>query len=264
MDKKIDDNKKIEDKKETKIVAEKPKGEKKVFSQKKHEPKEQVPQEHKSEAKEKPIFVKKKNLFPEYKMFNKWDTSEVVVKDLSLVRYINLDTIIIPHTFGRKGQGRFAKANVNIVERLINKIMRSGQGKRKLSGKYVRGRGSCGKKMQAIQIVERAFEIVEKKTKKNPIQVLVDAVENAAPREDITRIKRGGVAYSLAVDVSPIKRLDEALKNIALAGFGNSFNKKVSAEEALAEEIIAAAAGDMKSSALKRKEEVERVARASR
>ncbi|NMA44197.1 MAG: 30S ribosomal protein S7 [Candidatus Diapherotrites archaeon] len=197
-------------------------------------------------------------------MFNKWDTSEVVVKDLSLVRYINLDTIIIPHTFGRKGQGRFAKANVNIVERLINKIMRSGQGKRKLSGKYVRGRGSCGKKMQAIQIVERAFEIVEKKTKKNPIQVLVDAVENAAPREDITRIKRGGVAYSLAVDVSPIKRLDEALKNIALAGFGNSFNKKVSAEEALAEEIIAAAAGDMKSSALKRKEEVERVARASR
>ena len=262
MDKKIDDNKKIEDKKETKIVAEKPKGEKKVFSQKKHEPKEQVPQEHKSEAKEKPIFVKKKNLFPEYKMFNKWDTSEVVVKDLSLVRYINLDTIIIPHTFGRKGQGRFAKANVNIVERLINKIMRSGQGKRKLSGKYVRGRGSCGKKMQAIQIVERAFEIVEKKTKKNPIQVLVDAVENAAPREDITRIKRGGVAYSLAVDVSPIKRLDEALKHCTRR-FGNSLTK-VSAEEALAEEIIAAAAGDMKSSALKRKEEVERVARASR
>jgi len=142
--------------------------------------------------------------------------------------------------------------------------MRSGQGKRKLSGKYIRGRGSCGKKMQALQIVERAFDIIEKKTKKNPIQVLVDAVENSAPREDITRIKRGGVAYSLAVDVSPIKRLDEALKNLALAGFGNSFNKKVSAEEALAEEIIAAAAGDMKSSALKRREEVERVAKASR
>jgi len=254
---------KIENK-EQKVVDKEIKSDKKVLAQKEITPKINQPHEQNTEVKEKPIFVKKKNLFPGYKMFNKWDASEVIVKDLSLIRYVNLDTIIIPHTFGRKGQGRFAKANVNLVERLINKIMRSGQGKRKLSGKYIRGRGSCGKKMQALQIVERAFDIIEKKTKKNPIQVLVDAVENSAPREDITRIKRGGVAYSLAVDVSPIKRLDEALKNLALAGFGNSFNKKVSAEEALAEEIIAAAAGDMKSSALKRREEVERVAKASR
>ncbi len=238
------------------------KTDKKAFVQKEYAPQKDFSEAPKTE--DKPIFVKKKNLFPGYKMFNKWDASEVILKDLSLMRYINLDTVIVPHTFGRKSQGRFAKANVNLVERLINKLMRSGQGKRKLSGKYIRGRGSCGKKMQTMQIVERAFEIIEKKTKKNPIQVLVDAVENSAPREDITRIKRGGVAYSLAVDVSPIKRLDESLKNIALAGFGNSFNKKVSAEEALAEEIIAAAAGDMKSSALKRREEVERVAKASR
>ncbi len=212
----------------------------------------------------KPIFVKKRNNFPGYKMFNKWDTSEVVINDLGLARYVNLDTVIIPHTFGRKSQGKFAKADINVVERLINKIMRSGQGKRKLSGKYIRGRGSCGKKLQCLQIVERAFSIIETKTKKNPVQVLVDAIENAAPREDVTRIKKGGVAYSLAVDVSPIRRLDDALKNIALAGFGGSFNKKVSAEEALAEEIIACAAGDQKSSATKRREEVERIAKASR
>jgi small subunit ribosomal protein S7 len=212
----------------------------------------------------KPIYVAKRNIIQGHKIFNKWDINEVVVSDMSLTRYINLDTVIVPHSFGRKSQGRFAKGNINVVERLINKMMRSGQGKRKLSGKYIRGRGGCGKKLQTLQIAERAFDIVAQKTKKNPIQVLVTAVENAAPREDITRIKRGGVAYSLAVDVSPIRRLDDAIKNIALAAFGGSFNKKVSAEEALAEEIISCAAGDQKSLAMKRKEEVERIAKASR
>ena len=142
--------------------------------------------------------------------------------------------------------------------------MRSGQGKRKLSGKFIRGRGSCGKKLEVMRIVDRAFDIIERQTKQNPIQVLVRAIENAAPREDVTRIKRGGVSYTLAVDVSPLKRLDEAVKNIALGGFGGSFNKKVSAEQALAEEIITAANNDLKSSAVKRKDEVERIAKASR
>ncbi len=212
----------------------------------------------------KPIFVKKKSQFSDYKLYNKWSFNDVVVTDLSLMRYITIDPLIMPHTFGRRTRGRFEKANMNIVERLINKIMRSGQGKRKLSGKFIRGRGSCGKKMEAMKIVERAFDIIERQTKQNPIQVLVRAIENSAPREDITRIKRGGVAYSLAVDVSPLKRLDEAVKNIALGGFGASFNKKVTAEEALAAEIIAAASNDLKSSAVKRKDEVERIAKASR
>jgi len=217
---------------------------------------------HSEEA--KPLYVKKKSQFSEYSLFNKWSFNDVVVADLSLVRYVNIDPMVIPHSFGRKTRGRFEKANLNIVERLVNKIMRSGQGKRKLSGKFIRGRGSCGKKMEALRIVEKAFEIIEKQTKQNPIQVYVKAIENVAPREDVTRIKKGGVAYTLAVDVSPIKRLDEAVKNLALGGFGVSFNKKISAEQALADEIISAAANDMKSSAVKRRDEVERIAKASR
>ncbi|MDD3083822.1 MAG: 30S ribosomal protein S7 [Candidatus ainarchaeum sp.] len=213
---------------------------------------------------EKPVFVKKHSPFSEYKMFNKWSTKDVIISDLSLVRYINLDPVIIPHSFGKKSQTKFGKTNINLVERLINKSMRSGQGKRKLSGKFIRGRKSCGKKLQTINIIENAFEIIELKTKKNPVQVLVEAIENVAPREDITRVKKGGVAYSIAVDVSPLKRLDEAIKNIALAGFGNSFNSKIDAANALAEEIIAAANRDARSLAIKRRDEVERVARASR
>ena len=95
--------------------------------------------------------------------------------------------------------------------------MRSGQGKRKLSGKYIRGRGACGKKLQAMRIVEKAFDRIEKQTKENPVQVLINAIENSAPREDITRIKRGGISYTVSVDVAPTKRIDEALKNLALA-----------------------------------------------
>ncbi|MFA6065478.1 MAG: 30S ribosomal protein S7 [archaeon] len=215
-------------------------------------------------AESKPIIVRKKSQFSDYKLFNKWSFADVIISDLSLNNYVNLDPVIMPHTFGRKTRGRFEKANLNIVERLVNKIMRSGQGKRKLSGKFIRGRGSCGKKMEAMKIVESAFEIIEKQTKQNPIQVYIKAIENSAPREDVTRVKKGGVAYTLAVDVSPLKRLDEAVKNLALGGFGGSFNKKVSAQQALADEIIAAAANDIKSSSVKRKDEVERIAKASR
>ncbi|MFA6269181.1 MAG: 30S ribosomal protein S7 [archaeon] len=212
----------------------------------------------------KPIFVRKKSQFSEYKLFNKWSFADVIVSDLSLIRYVNLDPMVMPHSFGRKTRGRFEKANLNIVERLTNKIMRSGQGKRKLSGKFIRGRGSCGKKLEAMKIVEKAFDIIEKQSKQNPIQVYVKAIENSAPREDVTRVKKGGVAYTLAVDLAPLKRLDEAVKNLALGGFGGSFNKKVSAEQALADEIIAAANNDLKSTSIKRKDEVERIAKASR
>jgi small subunit ribosomal protein S7 len=215
-------------------------------------------------AETKPVFVKKKSQFSDYKLFNKWSFNDAIITDLSLVRYVNLDPLVIPHSFGRKTRGRFEKANLNIVERLVNKLMRSGQGKRKLSGKFIRGRGSCGKKMEALRIVEKAFEIIEKQTKQNPLQVFIRAIENTAPREDVTRVKKGGVAYTLAVDVSPMKRLDEAVKNLALGGFGGSFNKKVTAEQALADEIIAAASNDLKSSAVKRRDEVERIAKASR
>jgi small subunit ribosomal protein S7 len=197
-------------------------------------------------------------------VFGRWSSDGVKFSDLSLARYVILDSRSLPHSFGKQNKKAFARGKMSIVERLINKAMRSGQGKRKLSGKYIRGRGSCGKKLQTMKIVEESFAIVEKKTKQNPLQVLVKALENAAPREDITKIKKGGIAYAVAVDVAPLTRLDEALKNIALAGFVGSFNKKKSAAEALAEELILASQEDQKSLSVKRRDEVERIAKSSR
>ncbi|MBU2476805.1 30S ribosomal protein S7 [Candidatus Micrarchaeota archaeon] len=197
-------------------------------------------------------------------VFGKWNPEEVKIKDISLVKHISFESKIIPHTFGKNTRKRFGKSNLNIVERLINKMMRSGQGKRKLSGKYIRGRNGCGKKLQAMRIVEDAFIIIQNETKQNPLQVLIKAIENSAPREDITRIKKGGIAYTISVDVAPIKRIDEALKNLALAAFSSSFNKKVDASQALAKELILASSNDSNSFSVKRKIEVERIAVGSR
>jgi small subunit ribosomal protein S7 len=197
-------------------------------------------------------------------VFGRWDTKDVAFSDPSLAKYISLDTKTVPHTYGKKTRKQFDKANLSIVERLVNKVMRSGQGKRKMSGKFIRNRQGCGKKIQAMQIVEDALRIVERDTKQNPIQLLVRAIEKSAPREDITKIKRGGIAYSVAVDVAPIKRVDESLKNIALAAFSASFNNRLSAEHALAKEIILASKEDSSSFSIKRRDEVERIAKSSR
>ncbi|MBS3062062.1 MAG: 30S ribosomal protein S7 [Candidatus Diapherotrites archaeon] len=198
------------------------------------------------------------------KIFGKYSTDGVKINDVSLAPYINLEPHNTPHSFGRAAAARFGKGKVNIVERLINKVMRSGQGKRKMSGKYIRGRGATGKKINAMKIIEKAFEIIERETKQNPVQILIQAIENSAMREDTTRIKKGGVAYSVSVDVSPMRRVDEAVKNLGLAGFASSFNSKVSAEEGLAKEIILAAKGDNASFSIRRRDEVERIAMASR
>jgi small subunit ribosomal protein S7 len=198
------------------------------------------------------------------KLFDKWDTKEVKIHDISLAKYISLETPIIPHSFGMKTRKRFKKSELSIVERLVNKLMRSGQGKRKLSGKYIRNRQGCGKKFQTMEIVEQAFTSIEKQTKQNPVQILVNAIENSGPREDVTRIKKGGISYTQSVDVAPIKRIDESLKNIALATFAASYKNKKTASIALTEELMKAAKEDSSSMAIKRRDEVERIAKSSR
>jgi small subunit ribosomal protein S7 len=200
----------------------------------------------------------------EFKYFGKWGVSDIQIKDKGLERYIRLQPNLTIHSGGRHASRQFGKAEVPIVERLINKVMRSGPGVRKLGGRFIRGAGACGKKHKAYNIVRRAFEIIEQRTKKNPIQVLVDAIQNAAPREETTRVSYGGITYHIAVDSAPQRRLDIALKNLAAGAFAASFNNKKPIEECLADELILAANYDMKSFAIARKEETERIAKGAR
>jgi small subunit ribosomal protein S7 len=121
-----------------------------------------------------------------------------------------------------------------------------------------------GKKAKSMGVVRDSFEIIASRTKKNPVQVLVEALENAAPREEITRLQFGGISVPKAVDVSPARRLDIALRNIARGTVDASFKNKKPVEECLAEELILAAKGDMNSFSVAKKEELERVASSAR
>ena len=186
----------------------------------------------------------------EIKLFNKWSYDGLIVRDPSLKRYISLKPVLLPHTGGRHEHRRFGKAEVPIVERLINKLMRPGR--------------NMGKKHLAYNIVKKAFDLIFLKTGENPLQVLIRAIENAAPREETTRIMYGGIVYHVAVDVSPQRRVDLALKHLTEGARLAAFNNPKPIEEALAEEIIAAANNDPKSYAIQKKEEIERIALSSR
>jgi len=183
-------------------------------------------------------------------VFGKYDPSEVQISDPALEGYICLEPKYVMHTHGRHANIPFAKQNVFIVERLINKVMRKGH--------------NTGKKTLAYNIVREAFEIIEKRTKKNPIQVLVDAIINAGPREEVVRLKYGGIAVPRAVDTSSSRRVDIALRNIAEGARRAAFKSKRSIAECLADEIIAAANNESRSFAVSKKEEVERVAKSAR
>ncbi|MDK6028543.1 30S ribosomal protein S7 [Ignisphaera sp. 4213-co] len=184
------------------------------------------------------------------KLFGKWSYRDVVVLDPSLKKYISLKPVVVPHTAGKHAHRRFGKAVVPIVERLINRLMRKMK--------------NTGKKHLAFNIVKNAFELIYAKTGENPIQVLVRAIENSAPREETTRIMYGGIVYHVAVDVSPMRRVDLALRHLTEGAFQCSFRSVKPIEECLADEIIAASANDSKSYAIQRKEEIERIALSSR
>lgn len=192
-------------------------------------------------------------------MFDKWDTKDVKISDPGLIGYINVSNPSL-HSHGRGCEKQFGKTKMNIVERLVNNIMRSSSGK-KVGGKLIRHRFGCGKKVTALRAVREAFVMVEGKTKENPVQVFVRAVENSAPREETTRVKFGGITRHIAVDISPQRRIDFALRNIAVAALAKAYKSPKSRAEALADEIAAAAANDNNCMSISKKNETERVAK---
>ena len=183
-------------------------------------------------------------------LFGKYEMTGIGIRDGGLAKYIDLTPVSVPHTGGKHANRAFAKSKMSIVERLVNSMMRT--------------EVYTGKKSKTIGVVRDAFEIVAAKTNKNPVQVLVEALENAAPREEITRLQFGGISVPKAVDISPARRLDIALRNLARGTVDASFKNKKSAEECLADELILASKGDMNSFSVAKKEELERVAQSAR
>lgn len=196
-----------------------------------------------------------------FKLFNRWDISNVNVQDPGLKQYVNLTPRLAPKTGGKMTKIKFHKSKYNIVERLINKLMTPGhKGK-----KHFKTSGRCtGKATTAYKIIVDTFKLLESRMTKNPIEVFIKALENAAPREEITTIEYGGARYPQAVECAPQRRVDLALRFMVQGSYWKSFGKKTKIEEALSDEIIKAYQFSNQSNAIAKKLELERQADASR
>eukprot|EP01113_Clastostelium_recurvatum_P007416 TRINITY_DN13458_c0_g1_i1.p1 TRINITY_DN13458_c0_g1~~TRINITY_DN13458_c0_g1_i1.p1 ORF type:complete len:218 (+),score=52.76 TRINITY_DN13458_c0_g1_i1:65-655(+) len=189
------------------------------------------------------------------KLFNKWSFDDISCGDISLEDYIAIKQKFkyqnyLPHTAGRYNQKRFRKAQCPIVERLTNSLMFHGR--------------NNGKKLMAVRIVKHAFEIIYLLSDQNPIQVLVNAIINSGPREDSTRIGSAGTVRRQAVDVSPLRRVNQALYLITTGARAAAFRNIKTIAECLADELINASKGSSNSFAIKKKDELERVAKSNR
>ena len=188
------------------------------------------------------------------RLFNKWSYDVTVddnsLKDLLAVNAKPKYKVFLPHTAGRYQTKPFRKIQMPIVERLVCCMMQHGK--------------NSGKKLLAIRNVEEAFEIIYLLTEKNPIQVLVDAIVRASPREDSTRVGSGGNVKRQAVDVSPMRRVNQAIWLMTLGARTASFRNSKSLAECLADEIVNASKSNTASFAIKKKDDIERVAKTNR
>ncbi|GLI81164.1 Protein SDA1 [Penicillium cataractarum] len=184
-------------------------------------------------------------------LFGKWSYEDVEIRDISLTDYIQIrQPVYTSHSAGRYAAKRFRKAQCPIIERLTNSIMMNGR--------------NNGKKAMAVRIVAHAFEIINITTDSNPIQIAVDAIVNCGAREDSTRIGSAGTVRRQAVDVSPLRRVNTAIALITIGARESSFRSVKSISECLAEELVNAAKGSSNSYAIKKKDELERVAKSNR
>jgi len=189
----------------------------------------------------------------EPKLFGRWSYN-IQVPDFSLSNYISISTtksqVFIPHTNGRYQTKRFKKATCPIIERIVNSLMAHGR--------------NSAKKVMAVRIVKQALEIIHLVSGKNPLEVVITAISNAGAREDSTRIGTGGVVRRQAVDVSPLRRVNQAIFLITSGAREAAFRNIKSVSECLCDEIINAAEGSTNSWAIRKRDEIERSAKSNR
>ncbi len=183
-------------------------------------------------------------------VFGKWDASEVICDDPGLAPYINLTTIGTPHSGGRHANAWFGKSKLSVIERFINNLMRTGK--------------FSGKKQHCAKAYEQALDTIASRRGENPLQKFIDAIVEAAPCEETTRIKLGAVSQPKAVDSSPSRRLDIALRNLATGAAAATAKSRRTLTEGIVAELSKAAEGDVNSYSVGKREEIERIAASAR
>ena len=196
----------------------------------------------------------------EFKLFGLYDVSDMKVEDPGMKKYINLEPKLVVKSHGRVRE-KFSRGKVNLLELFANLVAVPGHRGKK---HRIQTGWKAGKYSQNMKIVLDCLKIIEKRIKENPVQILVTAIENAAPRDGVTVIEYGGARYPQAVDISPMRRVTMTLRTIVQGSYDKAFNKKKKIEEALAQEIIKAYNKDSDSYAMAKKKESEKQADSAR
>jgi len=196
----------------------------------------------------------------EFKLFDKYEMGSIKITDDALRPYINIEPRLLVKSQGRH-VGKFGAAKIHLIERLASRLSVPGHLGRK--HKIITS-WSSGKYNRNMRTVLRVLDIVEQKTKQNPVQVLIKAIENASPRDETTTIEYGGARYPQAVDVSPMRRVNLAIRWFVQGSYQKAFGKKTKMADSLANEIIKASEGNQESYALSKKNDAEKQADAAR
>ncbi|MAG61555.1 30S ribosomal protein S7 [Candidatus Pacearchaeota archaeon] len=195
-----------------------------------------------------------------FKLFGLYDVSDIKIVDPGMKRYINLEPKLMIKSHGRIRE-KFGRAKINLLEIFANLIAVPGHRGKKHK---IQTGWKTGKYSQNMRIVVETLKIIENKMKMNPVQVLVTALENAAPMDGVTVIEYGGARYPQAVDISPLRRVTMTLRVMVQGSYDKSFNKKTKIEQALANEIMKAYEKDMDSNAMSKKRDGEKQADSAR
>jgi len=116
-----------------------------------------------------------------------------------------------------------------------------------------------GKKSVAEGILYGAFEQIEKKSGKNPLEVFIQALSNASPMVEVKSRRVGGANYQVPVEVRPSRRKALAMRWLRDAARNRG---EKSMGHRLANELMEAAEG--RGSAIKKREDVHRMAEANK
>ncbi len=198
---------------------------------------------------------------PTFKLFDIYDVSNIEIKDAALKPYLNLRQHLILKSQGRRNMENLGIIKVNVIERLANRLAVPGHvgKKHKIITSW-----SSGKYNRNMRTILETLQLIEQRTKQHPVQVFVTAIEKASPRDEITVIEQGGARYPQSVDVSPIRRINLALRWFVWGAYAKAFGKKKKMTDTLATEIIAASQNSMDSYAISKKNEAEKQADSAR
>ena len=116
-----------------------------------------------------------------------------------------------------------------------------------------------GKKSTAEHIVYGAFEVIEKKTRNDPLAMFRRALDNIRPRVEVKSRRVGGATYQVPIEVRPERANSLAMR--WLSSFARSRAGK-SMHEKLADEIIDAA--NERGESVKKREDTHRMAEANK